>query len=68
MTADYAFMGKKDAENTLPILVLKDCSTNGYAATVVAAKGVDAYPIAFEQGFLKELWYKKFNEPALLAL
>ncbi|CAK0892634.1 unnamed protein product [Prorocentrum cordatum] len=63
----------KTKEETMPILVIKDRTTKGYAATAIPRKGVHLFNIKFFAGAVKELGWKKMvsksdGEHSLVAL
>ena len=57
----------------MPVIVAKDRSTQCFAGTALAKKGVDDYATSFLTAFLLSLGWKRLvlrsdNEPSLLAL
>ena len=76
LSIDYGFMRDtedSEEEDCLPILVMRDRKTQGYAASVVDSKGVNDYALKFVIGYVRSLgWkrrtFKSDNEEALLAL
>ncbi|CAK0830015.1 unnamed protein product [Prorocentrum cordatum] len=72
--SDYGYLADDGSEDTaLPMLVIRDRRTKGYAATAVPQKGVHPYPVKFFAGYLKELGWKRYvsrsdGERSLVAL
>ena len=73
VVSDYGSMGDTEQEETMPILVTKDRTTKGYAATAIPRKGVHLFNIKFFAGVVKELGWKRMvsksdGEHSLVAL
>ena len=69
---DYGYLSREH-EKALPLICAKDQTTQALCASVVPAKGNDAYAISFLVGWLRGLGWKRLvmrsdSEPALLSL
>ena len=70
---DYFFMGQHDAEDTLPLIAIKDSESRAVFSHALEAKGVNDYAIAQCCADVTSLGYRRVvfksdQEPALVAL
>ena len=62
VSCNYAFMSGDGSPDTIPILVVRDCTTKAYAATAISKTGVDQYAHQFIVGLTREIeWIIHFS-------